>query len=340
MIEIFATTTRGLESISAAEMARLPGLHIGSVAYRRVTARFQGRPARLLGLRTVDDVFLHLADWMDIVPQRSALGRIHELSGRLNLPEAAAVVGQIRPVSPSPSFSVTANFVGRRNYTSDEIKAAVAEAVTAAHGWLYTAEDESEINLRVFIDHEHALVGVRASERSLHARPYKQDHVSGSLKPSVAAAMLELAEVRPGARLLDPFCGAGTIAIEAALLGAWATAGDRDPAALAAAAANAARAKVSLPLCRWDAALLPLLDGTADCVVTNLPWGRQIRVDAELAAFYRTACAELWRVLAPGGTLALLTSLPDLVRLDGAVQSQRIEISLFGQNPSILIFSA
>jgi tRNA (guanine6-N2)-methyltransferase len=149
-----------------------------------------------------------------------------------------------------------------------------------------------------------------------------------------------VAEVQPRQHVLDPFCGAGTIPIEAALHGALAWGGDLDPTALLAAGENAKSAGVRLHLHRWDAARLPLAEQSIDCIVTNLPWGRQVHADEQLAAFYHQVCTELKRVLVPGGRLVLLTSLPALVQLGGMVRREAVEISLFGQNPSILKYTA
>jgi 23S rRNA G2445 N2-methylase RlmL len=337
---VFALATRGLEAICADEMAALPGVTIEQVAYRRVAATCSVPLAPLLGLRTVDDVFLDVAAWSGIVRQRSALGRLGELGAQLDLCQAATHCAEVRTVPRAPAFSITANFVGKRNYSTAEIKQACAEAIAAAHGWAYTPDDAgADLNVRVFIDHDVAFVGVRLGERPLHRRPYKQAHVPGSLKPPVAAAMLALAEVEPGMRLLDPCCGAGTILIEAAQIGAVAQGGDCDPVAVTAARANISAAGISADVREWDARALSLDDGVFERVVTNLPWGREVQVDAALEVFYRRVCAETRRVLAPGGRIAVLTSLPHLVIFPDLRRDVMLEISLFGQTPTVLIFS-
>ena len=338
-MKIFALTTRGLETVSAEEIAALAGVTVDRVAYRRVAATCAGPLAALLGLRTVDDVFLDVATWPDIGHTHDALDILRALSARLDLHEAATVCAGVRPIRQPPFFSVTANFVGRRNYNTDEIKQACAESIAARHRWQYTSDDgAADLNVRLFIEHETAFVGVRLGKRPLHDRPYKKAHVPGSLKPSVAAALLALAGVAPGSRVLDPCCGAGTILIEAALQGALAAGGDNDPAALRAAQANASAAGVAVALQHWDAQALPLADGTLERIVSNLPWGRAVEVDTALAPFYRRACAEMQRVVAPGGRIAVLTDTPHLVTFDGLECESQIEISLFGQTPTIMLF--
>jgi tRNA (guanine6-N2)-methyltransferase len=338
MSEIFAVTSRGLEQLCAEEMARLPGLEIRQVAYRRVEARLEGDLGALLGLKTVDDVFLDLGAWDAIAPQWIVLTRIKELSGGLELAEALKCISGLRWIGQPPSFSVTANFVGKRNYSSDEIKLAVSEGVAGRYGWRYTSEDLSDLNLRIFIEHDLAYVGLRLSATPQHSRAYKQEHIAGSLKPTVAAAMLQIAEAGPAQKVLDPLCGAGTILIEAALAGGSPWGGDSEGPALLASRANASGAHVALSLYNWDARRLPLGSGSMDRVVTNLPWGRQVQVDEEMAVFYAAVCVEFERVLAESGQIVLLTNLVDLVHFEHLELKSSTPISLFGQQPVILKF--
>jgi tRNA (guanine6-N2)-methyltransferase len=338
---IFALTTRSLEAISTAEIASHPGVKITETAYRRVAAEYDGSLAPLLNLRTVDDLYLDLATWTNVGHTRDTLAAIQEWSAELDLIPAVQACIKVRPISQSPLFSVTTSFVGKRNYSTDEIKTAVATGITANNGWTYTLDDrQADLNIRVFIEHEIAYVGVRLSKSPLHERSYKQIQRPGSLKPPVAAAMLHLAKVLPAMKLLDPCCGAGTILIEGAQMGAVCIGGDLAKEAVEAAWTNANLAEITIDIRQWDAQALPLLDQSVDRVVTNLPWGRQINVDAELGGFYRRVCTEIERVLKPGGRVAILTSTPHLLRFDQLKPDLAIEISLFGQTPTIALYSA
>ncbi len=338
MFELFAVTNRGLESISAEEMAKIHGIHVIQMDYRRVHARFSGNVRRLLALRTVDDLFIQLAAWQAIGPHRTTLARLEQLASDLDLWQAVAVRSEIQPLSDPPTFSVSANFVGRRNYSADEIKVAIATSVANITGWSYVEDDrQSDINLRIFIEHEKAVVGMRLANAPLYKRAYKHDHLPGSLKPSVAAALLFLAQILPGQTVLDPCCGAGTILIEAVSQGVHAVGGDQNSAAIAAAESNAAAAGVAISLQTWDARTLSLDDAVIDCVVSNLPWGRQVEINASDVEFYRDVCAEMERVLAKEGRIVLLTDLPHLVTFPTLTITKQIEISLFGQQPTIMI---
>jgi len=335
---IFAISTRGLETVSAQEIGALPGLAVDHVGYRRVAAACDAPLESLLSLRTVDDVFLDVVQWLGIGRPRSSLETLYTLSSQLDLQTAAALCSTVRSVRHPPTFSVTASFVGKRNYNSEEIKQAVSDGILANHaGWTYSPDDGiADLNVRFFAEHETVFVGVRIGQTPLYRRPYKKLHVPGSLKPSVAAALVFLSEATPGMRVLDPCCGAGTILVEAGLNKGTGAGGDIDPDAVAAAGINARAADIALQLHQWDAQRLPIATASVDRIICNLPWGRKVEVTTRVQALYERILSEMQRVLVPNGRILLLTNAPRLVGLEGLHCDQEIEISLFGQNPTIL----
>jgi len=338
MPTLFALMTRGLERVAAEEIAGLTGVRVGSVAYRRVSVEADVPLERLLELRTVDDIYLRVADWTDVGHTRDMLPVFEERATGLMLEDAVAVVAGMRAVAETPTFSVTASFVGKRNYTADEIKKALSHGIQAHYGWSYVEDDrEAALNIRVFIEKDEALIGVRLGSHPLHERSYKQVERVGSLRATVAAAMLRLGGVQKEDRVLDPCCGAGTIVIEAGLIGARATGGDLKREAQMAARQNARAAGVNARLEHWDARKLPVGSGTFEYVVSNLPWGRQVEVDDALVTFYREVCEEVERVLVEGGRAVLLTSTPQLLYFERLKIDEQIEISLYGQRPVIVM---
>jgi tRNA G10 N-methylase Trm11 len=159
----------------------------------------------------------------------------------------------------------------------------------------------------------------------------------------VAYCLAALAGVRIGDVVLDPFGGAGTLAIESAhlLYGGALIVSDVDGEAVRAAAVNSARANTVLapyPLLS-DARQLPLPDGSVSRVISNLPWGRQVQVDEGLAALYEGAMRELQRVLRPGGRAVLLTDQSDLLlqQMGPLELAFARQISLYGSYPTIHI---
>lgn len=72
----------------------------------------------------------------------------------------------------------------------------------------------------VRIERNTVTLSIDSSGQSLHHRPWRQDLVDAPLRTTMAAAMLQAAKWDPTTGLTDPFCGSGTIPIEAALLAA------------------------------------------------------------------------------------------------------------------------
>ena len=78
-----------------------------------------------------------------------------------------------------------------------------------------TAPPTDRVDWRVVLDGKTMWVGFRPFDVPLHRREYRRQTVTGSLHPPVAAAMARLAHIEDGHRVLDPFCGAGTLLLEA-----------------------------------------------------------------------------------------------------------------------------
>ena len=82
--------------------------------------------------------------------------------------------------------------------------------------------------MRVYLDSDDCLLGLDTSGEALHRRGYRLAASKAPLKETIAAGILFLSGWNRRMPLLDPFCGSGTIAVEAAL---WRWTGRRASAA-------------------------------------------------------------------------------------------------------------
>ncbi|MDR0598433.1 MAG: class I SAM-dependent RNA methyltransferase [Treponema sp.] len=82
------------------------------------------------------------------------------------------------------------------------------------------AETGPQAELRVYIEKDQASVLLDLSGEPLFKRGYRSEGGAAPIRETTAAALLLLANWRRKIPLYDPFCGSGTIAIEAALY-AW-----------------------------------------------------------------------------------------------------------------------
>ena len=192
-----------------------------------------------------------------------------------------------------------------------------------------------DLSFRLHLEHEQGVLALRLGAAPLHRRPYRLSSVPGGLHPPVAFALSWLAELAPGHLCVDPFCGAGTIAIEAAFAcpEARLVAVDLAWPALRATLTNSGRAGRPVLALRADAARLPLPDGSVDRLVSNPPWTNQVAYAGLLAEGRRPLWEEIARVLAPAGRAVLLgVTAADEPETDAAGLARRVltRLSLFG----------
>jgi putative N6-adenine-specific DNA methylase len=62
------------------------------------------------------------------------------------------------------------------------------------------------------------VISINSSGDSLHKRGYRTQANLAPIKETLAAAIITLSDWKPGRTMVDPFCGSGTLAIEASLM--------------------------------------------------------------------------------------------------------------------------
>lgn len=77
---------------------------------------------------------------------------------------------------------------------------------------------QPDIRIHAFLDKHHASIFIDTSGQALFKRGYRQDTGQAPLRENLAAGLLLLAGYDGSQPFQDPFCGSGTIAIEAALI--------------------------------------------------------------------------------------------------------------------------
>jgi putative methyltransferase (TIGR01177 family) len=147
--------------------------------------------------------------------------------------------------------------------------------------------------------------GDQFAAREPHTRPFWR---SIALPQRKARCLVNLSGVGPGGLLLDPFCGTGSIPIEAALMGIRSVASDVDPVVASGAACNvAALGLAEIQVCRMDARAWGDASLRFDAIVADLPYGRSASIkgvdrDELYATFLETAA----RLLKPGARAVLM----------------------------------
>ncbi len=238
---LLARTTRGVESLAAQEIRALG--EVRRIGHREVWWTCAAPGPEVLGLRCADDVFLVAGVVTGIGRARADLRRLASFAGS-DVGRSVARRRLFGVPDPPSTMDVSASFLGRRNYSRYDLEDAVGGPLSAVLGLPYVSRRDGVpppgLSWRLTVAGDRAVLCLRIGSKPLHRRDYRRESRPGAVHPPVAAAMLRLAQPRPGERLLDPFCGTGTIPIEAVPTGVLAIGTDAEPAAVAAATANLA----------------------------------------------------------------------------------------------------
>ncbi len=132
--------------------------------------------------------------WEDFIP----------LTGKFWVAKAASVKSQL--FSPTDIQSI--------------VKKAIVERMKVKYNVSWFEESGESYPLRVFIKKDIVTIGLDTTGVSLHKRGYRKLTAKAPIAENLAAALIMLTPWSQDRILIDPFCGSGTIPIEAALIGA------------------------------------------------------------------------------------------------------------------------
>jgi precorrin-6B methylase 2 len=334
--------------VVAAELDLL-GATVTSIQHREVRFVLGPKSIETLRLRSADDVFLEVGELVDLDHTRQSLERVEVEAPGLLWASAKEQLEQLRPAASWRAFTVVASFLGKRNYSRFEFEDRLAARLSTALGLPYApshslSELTRILTLRAHAVGEGCVVGLRIFDSPLHRRAYKQVSHAGTLHPPLAAGMSMIAGIDRGMFVADPFCGAGTLPIEAWLLEPTSNvfASDLDEARVGEASQNARAAGAKIEVIRSDAgAGLPARE--MHRVITNPPWGVAVAARGSLEGD-GALCDGLTRLLRPAGRLVVLVDEMEDTLLGafdraGLRPQLRMRVSLFGRQPSVLVLA-
>jgi len=209
-IELIATATFGLEALVAHELRAL-GYEDMTVENGRVTFRAdESAVCRTnLWLRTADRVLLKMGSF-----KARSFEELFEKTRVLPWPDW---------LPSNACFPVQGKSVRSKLFSVPDcqaiVKKAIVEKMKQKYRQEWFAEDGPQYTVEVALLKDEATVTIDTSGPGLHKRGYRKLTAAAPLKETLAAALVILAHWFPDRVLLDPFCGSGTIPVEAALLG-------------------------------------------------------------------------------------------------------------------------
>ena len=350
-ISCYAMVVSGLESIAAREIELLLGAKITRKTDGLVTFKIDGPDPDLFDLKTTEDVFLFAWGTDSLTYRAKDLEDIRKWTAKEG--DWTRLISQHHAFKPKTKGKPTYRFItqmdGEHGYHRKDAQKEFAKGLSKfiPPNWRMV-EDNASVEFWLTIEEKTAVAGIRLTDKTMRHRTYKVAHRPASLRPSVAAAMVRIAELKPQHKVIDPMCGAGTILGEYQLFAegwrmpreaAWG--GDIEQAAVLDASANTRRLG-KIYLHRWDARWLPLDSCSMDRIICNPPFGKQISPDVDINKLYRGLMIQFNRILSPGGKAVLLVS--DYAAVKGACENVKWELEkkfrteILGQNAVISLW--
>ncbi|HIT34517.1 MAG TPA: class I SAM-dependent RNA methyltransferase [Candidatus Faecousia intestinigallinarum] len=336
----------GLEGVAGDELRRL-GLENVRVENGRV--RFSGDDRAMakanICLRTGERVLLILAEFKAVTFEELFQG-VYQTNLEDFIPRNGA-------------FPVKGHCLNSRLMSVPDCQAIVKKAASKRlgerYGLQWLPEDGDKFQLQFSIMNDHAALYLDTTGAGLHKRGYRAVGNAAPLRETLAAAMVLLTRYRGREIFLDPFCGSGTIPIEAAWIAMnrapglqrrfageafpWADkalwqeekeaarqreyrgeyrifARDNDPKAVSLSMANARKAGVDKQIQFQDADATALrLPGQEGVLVCNPPYGERMLERRDAQRLYEALGRQLRN--APGWKQYIITSEPEFERYFG-----------------------
>lgn len=205
--QLIAPCYFGTESTAAFEAKRIGGQNV-QVTDGRIA--FEGDASVIaaanLGLRCAERVLLLLKSW-PVLTFDELFDGVASVPWEELLPADACF-----PVKGSSLSSQLSSVPACQSI----VKKAVVERLRRGHRVQTLPESGGEYRIRFSIRKNQAELFLDTTGEGLHKRGYRRNATEAPIKETLAAAIADLGRVRRDSLVLDPFCGSGTLVIEAA----------------------------------------------------------------------------------------------------------------------------
>ncbi|MUT66885.1 class I SAM-dependent RNA methyltransferase [Paenibacillus sp. NEAU-GSW1] len=209
-INLIATAPMGLEAVVARELKDL-GYEDLRVENGRV--RFTGEPIDIcrtnLWLRSAGRILVNMGEF-----RATTFDELFEGTKALDWPEWIPEDGEF-PVNGRSQKSQLTSVPACQGI----VKKAVVEKMKERYGTEWFHEDGGKYVIEVTLMNDEAMLTLDTTGWGLHQRGYRKVSTEAPLRETLAASLVQLSRWRPDRPLYDPFCGSGTILIEAAMIG-------------------------------------------------------------------------------------------------------------------------
>ncbi len=209
MAELLVTCVRGLEEVTCRE--------IFEITKRRCKKAWSGA----LRLKAnYDDVF-HLNYLSKTISRVIVLLAVEEFESLDDIYKVVKNIDFTKFIESEQSFAVRSKREGKHDFTSIDVARVVGQAIIDSYRdstkkRLRVNLDEPDVVVRCYVKQKLFIIGIDTTgDKALYKRGYRRYQHPASLNPAIANSMVRISEFKEEESFIDPFCGGGTICIEA-----------------------------------------------------------------------------------------------------------------------------
>lgn len=215
------------------------------------------------------------------------------------------------------TFRVSTERIGDHAFKSTDVEFEMGGACSEVYNHSKPKMTDHDVNIRIDIVGDRIIIGKQLNVKDLSRRHFLRFTNSVTIKTNIAYIMLRLANIPEGGLVVDPFCGSGTILLEALEITnkqVKCIGMDVNRRSARGASENALAEGYGADICEFhctDARGLRrhVSDCLADAIVSNLPWGVRTGHNQsvnDLQQMYETFLRISWYVLKTGGRIVIL----------------------------------
>ena len=209
-LRLIAATAFGLEALVRRELETLGySATVVSPGWIRFEAGLEAICRSNLWLRTADRVGIQLAEF----PCQD-FDQLFDTTKGIDWSAWIPADGAVHVIGRSIKSQLSSVPACQRT-----VKKAIVDSLLAAHGVDTLPESGTTYKVEIAILKDVATLTLDTTGASLHKRGYRARAAAAPLKETLAAAMVQLSFWNAERPFIDPFCGSGTLAIEAAMIG-------------------------------------------------------------------------------------------------------------------------
>lgn len=207
---LIATTTFGLEALCKRELRDL-GMEIKKVQDGRIY--FEGTMEDVakanLWLRTADRVLIELGNFKALSFEE-LFNKVYEIPWEDIIPANGNFIVNGKSIK-SKLFSIS----DCQRITEK----AIIKKLQTKYDIAWFEKSGALYDIEVALLKDYASITLDTTGKGLHKRGYRKKHGDAPIKETLAACMVMLSYWNKDRVLYDPFCGSGTILVEAAMIG-------------------------------------------------------------------------------------------------------------------------